>query len=258
MIFFVTTLLGCKVSKKRNELRVSKKSEKRVSELIQNKSIISAKIYKQNKNDSNKFIYLDSINTGINFKNNWMPEKKYETQLENSFISAGVAIGDYNDDGLLDIFLSRQRDGGRLYKNLGQMRFEDVTLSLGILDEKVWSTGASFVDINNDGLLDLFVCMFDSPNKLFINYGSHFKNEAELYGLDYSGASVMMAFSDYDNDGDLDAYLLTNRLIMNNDSLLVKVLRADDGSLQVHPDYSELGNFIDRPGMVPAMINAGE
>ena len=68
----------------------------------------------------------------------------------------------------------------------------------------------------------------------------------------------MMAFSDYDNDGDLDAYLLTNRLIMNNDSLLVKVLRADDGSLQVHPDYSELGYFIDRPGMVPAMINAGE
>ena len=258
MIFLVSALVGCKVNKNKNELSASKIFENRVLELIQNKSAISAEIYKQNKHVSNKFIYLDSIKTGVNFKNNWMPEKKYETQLENSFISAGVAIGDYNDDGLLDIFLSRQQDGGRLFKNLGQMRFEDVTLSLGILDDEVWSTGASFIDINNDGLLDLFVCMFDSPNKLFINYGSHFKNEAELYGLDYSGASVMMAFSDYDNDGDLDAYLLTNRLIMNNDSLMVKVLRGDDGSLKVHPDYSELGYFIKRPGMVPAMINAGE
>ena len=105
MIFLVSTLVGCKVNKNKNELSASKIFENRVLELIQNKSVISAEKYKQNKNESNKFIYLDSIKTGVNFKNNWMPEKKYETQLENSFISAGVAIGDYNDDGLLDIFL---------------------------------------------------------------------------------------------------------------------------------------------------------
>ena len=110
------------------------------------------------------------------------------------------------------MFLSRQSDGGRLYKNLGGFRFEDITIKSGIIPEGMWSTGATFVDINNDGFLDLFVCGFDSPNRLYINRKGRFEESAGEYGLDYKGASVVMSFSDFDLDGDLDAYLLTNRL----------------------------------------------
>ena len=200
-LFFVLGSFSCNSSTKHTvqKKKISKESKFRVSQLISNGDVIDAVPYNQdyqNKIFSDSYEYLDSMVTGLNFKNSWNPKDKHKLELENSFISAGVAIGDFNNDGLQDIFLSRQEDGGRLFKNLGSMQFEDVTENSGILDSNMWSTGASFIDINNDGWLDLYVCGFDSPNKLYINDEGIFKNQAKSYGLDYEGASVMMAFAD--------------------------------------------------------------
>ena len=165
IIFF----FGCDNSPK---IIVSDEAKSRVKELISSNVIASAELFNKpnsiNSSDRN-FVFLDSMRTGINFRNLWNPDPKHKGQLGNSFIAAGVAIGDYNNDGLQDVFLSRQQDGGRLYRNLGEFRFKDVTKEIGMSSENMWSTGASFIDINNDGWLDIYVCGFDSPNQLYIN-----------------------------------------------------------------------------------------
>ena len=262
-LMIIIFLVGCDSFRSNTDIKVavSLKDKSRVNALIAEKQILSAEPFNRKvkkKNKSNTYIHIDPNRAGINFENKWRPEPQYESQLENSFISTGVAIGDYNNDGLQDVFLSRQQDGGRLFKNLGGMQFEDVTEITGILDDKMWSTGVSFIDINNDGWLDLYVCGFDSHNKLYINTKGKFEEKAKAYGLDYKGASVMMAFADYDSDGDLDAYLLTNRLTMSNDSVMTKITGSKNGKLQVEEEYKELGYFLERPGTYPALINAGQ
>ena len=157
-----------------------------------------------------------------------------------------------------DIFLSRQKDGGRLYRNLGGFQFYDATEEAGILSDGMWSTGVSFIDINNDGWLDLYVCGFDCPNKLYINDKGTFIESAKEYGLDYKGASVSMSFSDFDRDGDIDAYLLTNRLESTDLTAKAKIINDKNRPLRVHPDSRELGYFVRPPGRVPILINAGQ
>ena len=156
-------LFGCNslpYSKSESKIAVSPEVKKRVQELIKNNIVVAAEIFNKpslNKDSEQKFIHRDSIITGINFNNIWNPDPVYEAQLGNSFIAAGVAFGDYNNDGLQDVFLSRQKDGGRLYRNLGGLQFYDATEEAGILSDGMWSTGISFIDINNDGWLDLYV-----------------------------------------------------------------------------------------------------
>jgi hypothetical protein len=124
---------------------------------------------------------------------------------------SGVTMGDFDGDGRLDVYLARSSDGGKLYRNLGNFRFEDVTENARIGGPGRWTTGATFVDINNDGHLDLYVCGYGCPNHLYISRGDGtFDERGRQYGLDFSGSSVMIAFADYDLDGDLDAYLVTN------------------------------------------------
>ncbi|MEX2317543.1 MAG: FG-GAP-like repeat-containing protein [Pirellulales bacterium] len=156
------------------------------------------------------FESLDPKAIGIDFFNKWT---KRPGQVANNTTGSGVAIGDYDGDGLTDVYLGRSTDGGRLYRNLGNFRFEDVSEKAGIAGEGRWIEGATFVDINNDGRLDLYTCGYDCPNHLYINQGNGtFTERAREYGLDYTGNSVMMAFADFDRDGDLDAYLVTNYL----------------------------------------------
>ena len=169
IFLIVVFIFGCDNVAK---VEVSQEAKKRVQELNNNNIVDYAELF--NKPSSNKdldrnFVFLDSSQTGINFKNIWKPDHIYKGQLGNSFIASGVAIGDYNNDGLQDVFLSRQKDGGKLYRNLGGFRFEDVTKEAGVSSDSMWSTGISFIDINNDGWLDLYVCGFDSPNQLYIN-----------------------------------------------------------------------------------------
>ena len=132
-------------------------------------------------------------------------------------IGTGVAIGDYDGDGRPDLFVVSKTESCRLFRNLGGWRFEDVTEKAGVGDHgaaaRIWKQGATFVDVNNDGRLDIYVCRFNAPNLLYINQGDGtFKEMAHAYGLDVTDACVMAAFCDYDRDGWLDVYIPTNVL----------------------------------------------
>jgi hypothetical protein len=161
--------------------------------------------------DGPLFETLDAKQVGLDYFHKKSADPLLSPELT---IGSGVAMGDYNGDGLIDVFLPRSTDGGRLFRNLGGFHFEDTTEAAGILSPaRRWTTGATFVDIDDDGDLDLYVCGHGCPNHLYINEGSgKFVERGRQFGLDCSRASVMMAFADYDRDGDLDAYLVTNHL----------------------------------------------
>lgn len=129
----------------------------------------------------------------------------------------GVAIGDINNDGLEDIYLTANQKPDRLYLNLGGLNFKDISKEAGLLMDTSWSTGVTMTDVNNDGYLDIYVCKvgnyksLKSHNVLYLNNGdSTFKEVSKEYGLDFSGFSTQAAFFDYDNDGDQDMYLLNH------------------------------------------------
>ena len=151
--------------------------------------------------------------TGIDFVHEWIaPEEYLGLMILGPWKSGGVCIADYDGDGRSDVYLARPQGGNRLYHNVGDFRFEDVTDQAGLADD-AWGTGVTFADVDGDGDLDLYACGFDCPNRLYINQGDGtFKEIAKQAGLDFAGSSMMMAFADYDQDGDLDAYLVTNRL----------------------------------------------
>ena len=159
-----------------------------------------------------RFQRLEPSQTGIDFRATYKIETDDQARLlPTAFAGRGVCVGDYDGDGLADIYLTNQTIGNRLYRNLGNWRFQDVTDQTGVGGQGRWSTGATFADVDGDNDLDLYVCAYRGSNLLYINQGDgKFQEKAEAHGLDYDGASIMMAFSDYDRDGDLDAYLLTN------------------------------------------------
>ena len=211
---------------------------------------------------SHRFTLLDPDESGVDFIHAWNPPSHRKKQLRGAFTGCGVAIGDYNGDGRPDIFLTRQTDGGRLYQNLGNFRFQDVTQTAGLATDDMWSTGASWVDIDNDQDLDLYVCGCDCPNRLYVNLGDGtFENHASAAGLDFNGASIMMAFADYDLDGDLDGYLLTNRLLPGGDSMSAPAdfsFRSEAGRIVVRPEFREYQDVINFPDGSYQYINAGQ
>jgi enediyne biosynthesis protein E4 len=139
--------------------------------------------------------------------------------FRNFYNGGGVGIGDVNNDGLPDIFFCGNMVSNRLYINRGNFQFEDVTDKAGLNSAGAWTTGVSMVDINGDGLLDIYICKSGDPNspkrhnELFINNGDlTFTEQAALYGLADKGLSSHAVFFDYDLDGDLDCYLLNNSI----------------------------------------------
>jgi len=152
--------------------------------------------------------------TGVDFVYRWNEAARYERLFNSSMVGGGVALGDYDGDGLPDLCLTRPAGGCQLYRNLGDFHFTNVTARVGIHTERDWTTGVTFVDVNGDGLLDLHVCCYDGPNRVFVNAGNGtFAERADALGLAFNGASMMAAYADYDRDGDLDCYLLTAGLI---------------------------------------------
>ncbi|MDG2400932.1 MAG: FG-GAP-like repeat-containing protein [Akkermansiaceae bacterium] len=156
------------------------------------------------------FETINISHSGVDYGLHWdNPESRIKEFL---FLNpaGGICTGDFDGDKLPDLYITSPSGGNRLYKNLGDFKFEDVTQSSGVADETFWGTGASFVDIDNDGDLDLYACGYQCPNKLYLNDGSgKFSDQAGALGLDYKGGSMMMSFADIDNDGDLDGYLST-------------------------------------------------
>ena len=164
------------------------------------------------------FNKLDSTDTHIGFINRVVNGEDFNIlSYRNFYNGGGVGIGDFNNDGLDDIVLTSNLEANRIYLNLGNLKFEDITISSGISGHEGWSTGVSLVDINADGFLDIYISNSgdtqgeNRKNELFINNGDlTFIDKAAEYGLDNAGYSTHASFFDYDLDGDLDCYLLNN------------------------------------------------
>jgi hypothetical protein len=194
--------------------------------------------------------------TGIDFVHRWNPPAKHDRELANAVAGGGVAIGDYDGDGRPDLLLTRPQGGCQLYRNLGHFRFENVTQKAGI-DPTTWGTGAAFADIDGDADQDLYLCAFDGPNRLYVNQGDgSFREQSESAGLAYHGSSIMMAFADYDLDGDLDAYLVTNRLSPSQSFQARAELRH--GKWQVPAEVIEYKDVLVKPDGTPFPIDAGQ
>ena len=174
------------------------------------------------------FEVLDSKRTGIDFSNNLTYNKEFNLFKYMYFYNgSGVGAGDFNNDGLVDLFFGSNQSDNKLYLNKGQLHFTDITKEAAIPEDGGWTTGISVVDINNDSLLDIYVCRvgnfetLHSKNLLLVNKGidkngiPSFADEAEKYGLNFSGFSTQAAFFDYDMDGDLDMFLLNHSVHQN-------------------------------------------
>ncbi|CAM1358501.1 VCBS repeat-containing protein [Tenacibaculum xiamenense] len=161
-----------------------------------------------------------SKDTGLTFVNT-LTETDEVNILEYLYFynGGGVALGDINNDGLLDVFLSGNQVKNKLFINKGNLTFEDITEKAGVAGESSWNTGAVMGDVNGDGLLDIYVCAvvgvngFYGYNELYINNGDEtFTESAKQYKLDFDSYSSSAAFLDYDLDGDLDIYLLNHAI----------------------------------------------
>jgi enediyne biosynthesis protein E4 len=178
------------------------------------------------KNEARLFEPVPADISGLLF-NNTIAEDENLNMINYQYLynGGGVGIGDFNNDSLPDIYFTSTLGSNKLYLNKGNFRFEDVTEVAKVTGEKKWCRGVAVVDINNDGLLDMYVCAAAwhsaelRKNLLYVNQGLRegtqipvFKEMAEAYGLDDTSSTHMATFFDYDNDGDLDVYLLVNDL----------------------------------------------
>ncbi|MEX2351051.1 MAG: VCBS repeat-containing protein, partial [Balneolaceae bacterium] len=168
---------------------------------------------------------------------------------ENFYNGGGVAIGDVTGNGLPDIFLTANMGTNRLYENLGDYRFRDITGHAGVAGTRAWSTGVSMADINGDGYLDIYVCNSgiaegdDRRNELFINNGDgNFTEMAAEYGLDDDGFSIHAVFFDYNRDGRLDAYIVNNSHIHRSDFSTEELQRTTPNHLGGDRLYRNDGN----------------
>ena len=164
------------------------------------------------------FEAVDPAAIGMPFSNDLTFDNDFNVyKYRNYYNGGGVSLGDINNDGLIDVYLTANQKSNRLFLNKGNFTFEDITETAGVAGTKAWSTGVTMVDINADGFLDIYVCNSgdvkgdNKQNELFINNGDlTFSEQSEDFGLDDKGFSTHATFFDYDKDGDLDAYLLNN------------------------------------------------
>lgn len=186
------------------------------------------------------FDLVDSSHSHIDF-NNRITESDSINPFDMEFLynGGGVAIGDFNNDGRPDIYFTASQVSNRLYLNEGGLVFNDITTAARVSGEGRWCNAASVVDINNDGWKDIYVCTSinrdpaQRANLLYINQGLQanglplFKEMAKEYNLADTGYSVHAPFFDYDNDGDLDMYLLNTKLAERNGT------RFDEASTRI-------------------------
>jgi len=216
-----------------------------------NKSSPSGSTYSQSPNAL--FKRLTTSQTGIEFINELKEQEDFDVfRYRNYYNGGGVGIGDFNNDGLSDVYLTSNMGDNKLFLNKGNWKFEDITERAGVKGYKVWSTGVSIADVNADGLLDIYVCNAGNvkgghrENELFINSGNlTFTDRAEEYGLADKGFSTHAAFFDYDKDGDLDCYVLNNspRAISTLGYRNLRTTRDETGGHKLYQNNN--GKFTD-------------
>lgn len=221
------------------------------------------------------FERLSSEQTGIEFTNELVPSKNLNVVMWPYFYNGGgVAAGDLNSDGRIDLYFTANQGTNRLYLNRGDFQFEDVTEAAGVGGLADWSNGVTIVDVNGDGRLDIYVSVvhgihgLEGHNELYVNQGTNkqgipqFEEKAADFGLDHRGYGVQALFFDYDRDGDLDVYQLNglgtrprrlppsslrkkrherigDRLYRNDDSVFVDV--TDEAGIYSGPTGAGLG-----------------
>lgn len=191
-----------------------------------------------------KFSSISPAESGIDFRNQLAP-KHIKNYL---LLGAGLTVGDYDGDGLPDLFLCNQDGPNQLYRQVAPWRFEDVTAAAGIRHLPGWSGGAAFADVDNDGDLDLFVCNKGNHNELYRNQGNGtFKGGYVQQPEPAKAAPTMAAFADYDRDGDLDLYLTRTRLFSVQEMFGYRIglIQDEQGQWKAHPQYGDELELID-------------
>ncbi len=164
------------------------------------------------------FQQVSASHSNINFENTLKSDEDFNIiEYLYFYNGGGVSVGDINNDGLPDIYFTGNQVENKLYLNQGNFLFEDITARAGVAGAGNWKTGTTMADVNGDGWLDIFVCgvgnykKFNGRNQLFINNGDlTFTDKTDEYGLAFEGFSTQASFFDYDNDGDLDMYLVNH------------------------------------------------
>lgn len=170
------------------------------------------------KSSPHLFLSIPASKTDVDFDNHLTEDKNFNIiEYLYFYNGGGVACGDINNDGLVDIYFSSNQNSNKLYLNKGNFKFEDITEKSGTKGIGNWKTGVTMADINGDGYLDIYVCgvgnykNFNSQNQLLINNGDlTFSDKTEEYRLQFKGFSTQTIFFDFDLDGDLDCYLLNH------------------------------------------------
>ncbi|NNM16100.1 MAG: VCBS repeat-containing protein, partial [Bacteroidia bacterium] len=214
---------------------------------------------KENKSDVKKdediqlFTKIPYTESGVDFINKLTQNVQVNILTFKYFFNGGgVALGDINNDGLVDLYFTGNIGPNRLFLNKGNFKFVDITQAAGVDGSRGWANGATMVDINNDGFLDIYVCRSGAfepvarANQLFINNGNNtFTNRAAEYGLNDMGYSTHATFFDYDLDGDLDMYLLNHNVVFTNDRPIEELKNTADKYVGDKLYKNENGKFID-------------